>query len=49
MALPTVAAAAALEPVLMIQSFYRMAEALSRARGQNPDAPPHLKKITETV
>ena len=33
----------------MIQSFYRMAEALSRARGLDPDAPPHLKKITETI
>lgn len=48
-ALPTVAAAPALEPILMIQSFYRMAEALSRQRGLDPDAPPHLKKVTETV
>ena len=47
--LATVPAASALEPILMIQSFYRMAEALSRTRGLDPDAPPHLKKITETV
>jgi glucosamine--fructose-6-phosphate aminotransferase (isomerizing) len=47
--LPTIAAPAVLEPILMIQSFYRMAEALSRLRGFDPDAPPHLKKITETV
>jgi len=47
--LPTVAAAAVLEPIAMIHSFYRMAEALSRARGLDPDAPPHLQKITETL
>ncbi|MDE1939227.1 MAG: SIS domain-containing protein [Alphaproteobacteria bacterium] len=47
--LPTLAANPVLEPVLLIQSFYRMAEALSRARGLDPDAPPHLNKITETV
>lgn len=38
-----------LEPVLMIQSFYRMANALSVARGYHPDEPPHLNKVTETV
>ncbi len=47
--LPTVPASSVLEPILMIQSFYRMAEMLSRARGLDPDAPPHLKKVTETV
>jgi len=47
--LPAVRAAPALQPVLMLQSFYRMAEALSRARGRDPDAPPNLKKVTETV
>jgi glucosamine--fructose-6-phosphate aminotransferase (isomerizing) len=47
--LPTLAANPVLEPILFIQSFYRMAEALSRALGLNPDAPPHLNKITETV
>lgn len=47
--LPVVPAPSALEPILMLQSFYRMAEALSRARGHDPDAPPNLKKVTETV
>ncbi len=36
-------------PILAIQSFYRMANALSVARGYHPDQPPHLKKVTETV
>ncbi|MBU6299301.1 MAG: SIS domain-containing protein, partial [Alphaproteobacteria bacterium] len=47
--LPTLAANPILEPILFIQSFYRMAEALSRARGLDPDSPPHLNKVTETV
>ncbi|WP_417465818.1 SIS domain-containing protein [Kordiimonas sp.] len=38
-----------IEPILFIQSFYRMANALSIARGYNPDEPPHLNKVTETV
>jgi len=49
MTLPTIAASPLLEPILMTQSFYRMAEALSRARGHDPDRPPHLQKVTETV
>lgn len=36
-------------PMLAVQSFYRMANALSIARGYNPDEPPHLRKVTETV
>ena len=32
-----------------IQSFYGLAEALSRARGCDPDAPPHLNKVTRTL
>lgn len=47
--LPVIAAHPAIEPVLMIQSFYRMASALALARGQNPDSPPHLNKVTETL
>lgn len=47
--LPTVDALAALQPILMMQSFYRMAEQLSRARGFNPDCPPLLNKVTETI
>ena len=39
----------ALAPVLAIQSFYKMANALSVARGYNPDQPPHLRKVTETL
>lgn len=37
-----------LDPMSAIQSFYPMVEALARARGNDPDAPPHLKKVTRT-
>lgn len=47
--LPTIDAHPALQPILMLQSFYRMAESLSRARGYNPDSPPLLNKVTETL
>jgi glutamine---fructose-6-phosphate transaminase (isomerizing) len=47
--LPTVRAHAVIEPMLMIQSFYRFVNALAVARGLNPDRPPHLNKVTETV
>jgi glutamine---fructose-6-phosphate transaminase (isomerizing) len=47
--LPTIAADPAIEPMLMIQSFYRMATTLAFARGFNPDKPPHLNKVTETL
>jgi glucosamine--fructose-6-phosphate aminotransferase (isomerizing) len=47
--LPTISAHPALEPILMAQSFYRMINALSLARGFDPDRPPNLNKITETV
>ncbi len=48
--LPVVEGApAVLEPLLFIQSFYRMANQLSVARGYHPDEPPHLNKVTETV
>jgi glutamine---fructose-6-phosphate transaminase (isomerizing) len=36
-------------PLLAVQSFYRAASALSLARGYDPDLPPHLRKVTETV
>lgn len=36
-------------PLLAIQSFYRAASALALRRGFNPDVPPHLNKVTETV
>lgn len=48
-ALPALAAHPVLQPALAIQSFYRMANALSVARGYDPDQPPHLRKVTETV
>lgn len=38
-----------LAPLLQVQCFYRVADALSRRRGFNPDAPPFLKKVTETI
>jgi glucosamine--fructose-6-phosphate aminotransferase (isomerizing) len=39
----------AIQPMLIIQSFYRMVNALAVARGFDPDHPPHLRKVTETV
>jgi glucosamine--fructose-6-phosphate aminotransferase (isomerizing) len=47
--LPTIDADPVVQPILLIQSFYRMVETLARARGMDPDHPPHLRKITETV
>jgi glucosamine--fructose-6-phosphate aminotransferase (isomerizing) len=47
--LATLRAHPAIEPLLMIQSFYRLANALAVARGRDPDRPPHLRKVTETV
>jgi glucosamine--fructose-6-phosphate aminotransferase (isomerizing) len=47
--LPWLNADPVLQPLLFVQSFYRMANALSVARGLNPDRPPNLNKITETV
>jgi glucosamine--fructose-6-phosphate aminotransferase (isomerizing) len=36
-------------PLVLAASFYRFVEALARRRGFNPDTPPHLRKVTETV
>ena len=36
-------------PLLAVQSFYRAINALALRRGFNPDVPPHLNKVTETV
>jgi len=47
--LPTEGAHPVIEPMLFAQTFYRMANGLSLARGHNPDAPPHLSKVTETL
>jgi glutamine---fructose-6-phosphate transaminase (isomerizing) len=48
-ALPVIDAHAVIQPMLMIQSFYRFAAALAEERGFDPDVPPHLRKVTETV
>ncbi len=45
---PAIAGHPAIEPILMIQSFYAMINAVSLRRGLNPDQPPHLRKVTET-
>ena len=47
--LPTIVAHPVIEPILQIQSFYRLANNLSLAGGLDPDRPPHLNKVTETV
>ncbi len=36
------------QPIALVQSFYPLVERLARARGRNPDRPPHLTKVTET-
>ena len=36
-------------PIALIQSYYPLVEAVSRLRGRDPDRPPHLQKVTETV
>ena len=38
-----------IEPILRIQSFYRMANDLSVRLGQDPDHPPYLNKVTATI
>ena len=48
-ALPSLQTHPVLEPVLFVQSFYRMVNQLALARGYDPDQPPHLDKVTETV
>ncbi|KRG44860.1 iron dicitrate transport regulator FecR [Stenotrophomonas pictorum JCM 9942] len=49
-ALPVAAAPHPLcAPLLIVQSFYRAINALALRRGNNPDLPPHLNKVTETV
>lgn len=36
-------------PITMIQSFYGLANSLALARGLDPDNPPSLQKVTETL
>ncbi|MBU8900316.1 SIS domain-containing protein [Corallococcus sp. M34] len=48
--LPTVAEVpTVLAPLCQVQSFYMAVHRLASARGLDPDAPAHLRKVTETV
>jgi len=47
--LPVVGAHPAVEPLLRIQSFYRLAADLALRLGLDPDHPPYLQKVTVTV
>jgi glucosamine--fructose-6-phosphate aminotransferase (isomerizing) len=47
--LPTIPAIAEIAPLLLVQSAYRLIAALALRRGFDPDHPPHLRKVTETV
>jgi len=38
-----------LAPLVMVVSFYAFIEALARRRGLDPDTPPNLRKVTETL
>lgn len=37
------------QPIAAIQSFYPLAETLALALGRDPDRPPRLSKVTETI
>lgn len=47
--LPSTKGHPVIEPILRIQSFYRMVNALSVRLGLNPDSPPYLNKVTSTL
>ena len=47
--LPSVNAHPVIEPILRVQSFYRLANALSLRLGLDPDCPPFLHKVTATI
>jgi glucosamine--fructose-6-phosphate aminotransferase (isomerizing) len=47
--LPTVPGPAVLAPVPLAASLYRLLASLAVERGRDPDHPPHLHKVTETV
>ena len=38
-----------LAPLALAVAFYRLVEELARRRGLDPDTPPHLRKVTETM
>jgi glucosamine--fructose-6-phosphate aminotransferase (isomerizing) len=39
----------ALTAIVMLHRFYAIVEACARALGRDPDRPPHLNKVTETI
>jgi glucosamine--fructose-6-phosphate aminotransferase (isomerizing) len=47
--LPALDAHPALQPMLLAQTLYRLAHDVALARGCDPDRPPHLEKVTETL
>lgn len=47
--LPALAAPAPIGPLLLAQSLYRLITRLAVHRGLDPDDPPFLRKVTETV
>ncbi len=49
LALPALDADPLIQPILLVESFYRFANLLAVARGRDPDRPPHLAKVTETL
>ena len=46
--LPMIDAHPVIQPLLLAQIFYKLANALSVASGHDPDHPPYLRKVTET-
>jgi glucosamine--fructose-6-phosphate aminotransferase (isomerizing) len=38
-----------LTPIVALHAFYRLAEATARGRGRDPDQPPNLAKVTQTL
>ncbi len=47
--LPSIPGDPRLQPILLAQSFYRLVNRWAVAAGQDPDRPPHLNKVTETI
>ncbi|MHA1571804.1 MAG: SIS domain-containing protein, partial [Alphaproteobacteria bacterium] len=37
-----------LDPIIAVQAFYPFVTSLAQARGYDPDAPRHLRKVTQT-
>lgn len=47
--LPMVQAHPALLPIAQAQALYRLVDDVAARRGHDPDAPPHLRKVTQTL